>query len=265
MQHRHIPPRKLLVARCQPSKLLDVIEKAFNQIAIFVNMVIVFSRNYSIFPTRDDRFRVSRCDAQDELVGIIPFVGHDHHGFESVDQGVGLRYVRSLAASQKQTYRVPQSIHCGMNLCRQSATGPANGLRTFFFWAPAECWWARTMVLSKKSISKSGSFETALANRIQMPFSHQFANRTYTLCHFPNSLGKSRQGEPVRAIHRTASRNNLLSFAVTPQSLFFPAQSGSNRSHWSSRNSQRSMPPSPLGGITGRYISKSKQLIMNRP
>jgi len=210
-------------------------------------MLIVFSPNNAIFPAGDDRLCVSRRNAEDKRVGVVSLVSHNRQGTKSINQGLRLCYVRSFATSQKQTNGISQFINRSMNLCCQSTTRTSDVLRLFFFWAPAACWWARTMVLSMKSISKSGSPDTASANRAQVPFSHHRANRTYTLCQFPNSFGRSRQGEPVHAIQSTASRNTPLSLAVTPRSRCFPAQNGSNRAHWSSRNNNRSMPLSPFG------------------
>ena len=265
MQHGHKSPRKFLVARGQSPELFDTIEKSLHKVAIFVNMLIVFSPNNAVFSARDDCLCISRHNADDKRVGVVSLVSHNRQGIKSINQGLGLRYVRSFATSQKQTNGISQSIHCCMNLCRQSATRTSDILRPFFFWAPAACWWARTMVLSMKSISKSGSPDTASANRAQVPLSHHRANRTYALCQFPNSFGRSRQGEPVRAIQSTASKNSLLSLAVTPRSCFFPSQSGSNRAHWSSRKSNRSMPLSPLGDRIERSQAISKLLIVNRP
>ena len=265
MQHCHESPREFFVARRQSPELLDTIEKSFNEVAVFVNMVIVFSPNDTVFPAGDDRLCVSRRNTDDKRVGVVSLVSHNRQGIKSINQGLGLRYVRSFATSQKQTNGISQSIHRSMDLCRQSATRTSDVLRPFFFWAPAACWWARTMVLSMKSISKSGSPDTASANRTHVPFSHHRANRTYTLCQFPNSFGKSRQGDPVRAIQSTASKNNLLSLAVTPRSCCLPVQSGSNRAHWSSRNSNRSMPLPPLEDRFERSQAISKLLNVNRP
>ena len=247
MQHCHESPREFFVARRQSPELLDTIEKSFNEVAVFVNMVIVFSPNDTVFPAGDDCLCVSSHNAYDKRVGVVSFVSHNRQGIKSIDQGLGLRYVCSFAPGQKQTNGISQSIHRSMDFCRQSATRTSDVLRPFFFLAPAACWWARTMVLSMKSISKSGSPETASANRAQVPFSHHRANRTYTLCQFPNSFGRSRQGEPVRAIQSTASINSLLFLVVTPRSRCFHAQNCSNRAHWSSRNNNRSMPLPPLG------------------
>ncbi|MGF6816570.1 hypothetical protein OKW33_003441 [Paraburkholderia atlantica] len=53
----------------------------------------------------------------------------------------------------------------------------------------------------------------------------------YTVCHRPTSLGKSRQGQPVRPIQRTASTNQRLSLAVRPGSHSLPGKTDSIRAH----------------------------------
>src|SRR4051794_5743067 len=55
----------------------------------------------------------------------------------------------------------------------------------------------------------------------------QRRKRVNTLFQWPNSGGRSRQGNPARARHSTASRNSRLSFAVTPRSDFLPGNRAS--------------------------------------
>jgi hypothetical protein len=55
----------------------------------------------------------------------------------------------------------------------------------------------------------------------------QRRNRLKTLFQLPNSAGRSRQGNPARIRHSTASRNRRLSFAVTPRSDFLPGNRAS--------------------------------------
>src|SRR5438309_7140688 len=55
----------------------------------------------------------------------------------------------------------------------------------------------------------------------------QRRNRLDTEFQWPNSAGRSRQGNPARARHSTASRNSRLSFAVTPRSDFLPGNRAS--------------------------------------
>lgn len=182
MRHRHKSPRGFLIARRQSPEQLDTIEKSLNKVAAFVNMVIVFSLNNTVFPAGDDRLCVLSRNAYDKRIGVVSLASHTRQGTKSIDQGFGLRYVRSFATSQNQTNGIFQSVHRSMNFCRQSTTRTSDALRPFFFGAPVECWWARTMVLSMQSISKSGSPDTASANRAHVPFSHHRTNRTYTLC-----------------------------------------------------------------------------------
>jgi len=77
MQHRHKSPREFLIARRQSPELLDTIEKSFNKVAVFVNMVIVFSPDNAVFSAGDDRFCVSRRNADDKRVGVVSLVSHN--------------------------------------------------------------------------------------------------------------------------------------------------------------------------------------------
>ena len=139
MQHRHKSARKFLIARRQSPEPLDTVEESFNEIAVFVDILIVSSPNNVVFPAGDDRICVLRRNADGNRVGIVSLVNNNRQGIKSINQGLGLRYVRSFATSQKQTNGISQSINRSMNLCRQSATRTSDVLRTFFFCAPAAC------------------------------------------------------------------------------------------------------------------------------
>jgi len=134
MQHRHKSSREFLIARRQSPELLDTIEESFNKVAVFVNMVIVFSPNNTVFPAGDDRLCVSRRDAEDKRVGVVSLVSHNRQGIKSINQSLGLRYVSNFTTSQKQTNGISQSINRSMNLRCQSTTRTSDVLRPFFFW-----------------------------------------------------------------------------------------------------------------------------------
>src|SRR5258706_1968205 len=89
--------------------------------------------------------------------------------------------------------------------------------------------------------SMSGSSETASNIRLKTSALTQWRNRLKTVFQRPNCAGRSRQGAPVRAIHRTASRNNRASPPVRPGSVFFPRQCGSILIHWASVRLRRSI------------------------
>ena len=53
-----------------------------------------------------------------------------------------------LARAEHHLDRIAEGVDEHMNLGGQSSAGSADGLRAVFFWAPALCWRARTMVAS---------------------------------------------------------------------------------------------------------------------
>ena len=73
----------------------------------------------------------------------------------------------------------------------------------------------------------------------KIPFLDQRRKRRNALFQLPKPIGKSRQGAPVRTIHKTASTNNRLSAAVRPGSPLLPGKSGEIFSYWASLNSVR--------------------------
>lgn len=96
-----------------------------------------------------------------------------------------------------------------------------------FFAAPAVCWCARTAVLSIIKASMSEPVLTAsriLCHKLPSP---QRLKRVQVVCELPNFDGKSRHGEQVRTIHKTASINWRLSCVTRPGS---PAFLGSSKS-----------------------------------
>jgi len=82
-----------------------------------------------------------------------------------------------------------------------------------------------------KCRSKSGSSRRALKIRSQTPFCDQRQKRIYAVNQLPNASGRSRHGEPVRAIQRTASIKSRLSRPRQPGSPGLPDSSGAIRSH----------------------------------
>src|ERR1700722_7866800 len=75
------------------------------------------------------------------------------------------------------------------------------------------------MVLSIECHSVSTSTLTAANNRVHFPFFDQRSNRLKTVFQGPNSLGRSRQGTPVRRHQSTASMNIRSSLGGRPTLL----------------------------------------------
>jgi len=114
----------------------------------------------------------------------------------------------------------------------QPAAAAAEGFvaNAAFFWLPAACAWARTMVESSMTQSKSGSC-TASNRRFQTPVCAQRRQRLRCVSALPKRAGKVRHAAPWRAIHSTAFKNRRLSPAVRPTSPALPARCGASNAH----------------------------------
>src|SRR3990172_1708159 len=198
--------------------MFEPAEATFNEVAMRVQMLIVSAQLCTIGAWRNDGNRLVFGNIGKKRMGVIRFVGHDRACGQASEQRDGLRDIMHLSSGQAPTHSIAQTLHHGVDLGGQPAARAPERLVTVFFAAPAACWWARTMVLSMNTSSKSASLANSSKTRCQTPRSDQRANRLYTEFHCPKLLGRSRHGQPARAIHNTASTNRRLSSPVRPGS-----------------------------------------------
>jgi hypothetical protein len=194
-------------------------------------MTVKLSLLYAIGFGRYNRLNLALRKVLQYMIGVIAFVGQYGIGFKPFYQCLRMRHITDLSTTEQTAQRVAQRIDRRMDFGAQPAPGASEGLIACFFWAPAACWWALTTVLSIMSASKSRSAPRTLMMPSHLPRLHQRLKRVYVLCQLPSSAGRSRQGEPVRAIHSTASINRRLSAAVTPLSLALPGNIASIFAH----------------------------------
>src|SRR5471030_3003091 len=180
--------------------------------------------------TGDDSLNACRIQMLHDRVCIVSLVGSQTGGFQFAQQRQSLGTVSSLSARQMKARKHTQAVDQGVNLGAQSATRAPDRLFSFFFAAPAACWWARTIVLSIKTSSRSASPASLASTACHISARDHLEKRWYTLFHGPKSGGKSRHALPVRAIHSTASTNSRLSPAVRPGSVPLPGSKGAIRS-----------------------------------
>ena len=173
---------EFVVARGDASELLDPAEKTFDEVAIFVDMVIEISRVESVRARWNDSLAALGHDSLNKRVRIVALVGDDKPGRLILDQYFCLLDVGHLSCRENHTQRIAQGIDRHMQLGGQSASRAADLLDARFFWAPAECWWARTIVESMNKCSMSASPRKAVATRSQTPFSRQRERRTKARC-----------------------------------------------------------------------------------
>ena len=251
---------KFVVSGSDSTELLEAIEEALDEMACFVAMSVDGPFGLAVAAWWDVGNSTRCFNVLDQLIAVISLVGGDGCGLDAGDQGGALRDISHLPAGQDQANGVAQGIDAGVNLGGQPTSRTADRLiATVFLGAPAECWWARTMVASMNSSSRSASPWTASASRLHTPPTSQRANRIYTECHFPKFLGKSRQGQPVRAMNKTASTKRRLSAAPPPLSVGLPGSKCAICNHCLSFNISRFMCHTHIPGC------KHNSATVNRP
>ena len=116
-------------------------EEVFNQMARFVEFLVILALFFAVGFGRDDR-RFARFlqGNQHPRIGIESLVGDHRFGFQLRQQNVGTIQLAGLAAGEMKPRRVAQIIDRGMNLGAQSAlAAPDRLIGAPFLSAPALC------------------------------------------------------------------------------------------------------------------------------
>ena len=153
----------------------------------------------------------------DYLLGIIRFIRDGELRIKALDQGRGHNAVMRVAPGEYKPERVTQRVHRRVYFRCQSTAASANGLGCAAPLAPLACWWARTYEPSTMMDSKSASRLSSSMMVVQTPVLAHALKRLYTVCHGPNSSGRSRQGAPVRNIQTTPLRMQRVSALGLPR------------------------------------------------
>src|SRR5215210_6798000 len=129
-----------------------------------------------------------------------------------LQQGRHQRRLVPLPRRQERGHRLTGPLGAEVEFRREAAPAAAKGLIAAPFLAPAACWWARIVVLSRKcwrqstSPRASASACNAAKTRSQRSACCQRRKREYTVCHGPYRSGRSRQGTPVASRQRMPLR-----------------------------------------------------------
>ena len=148
------------VARGQPAKLLEAAEKAFEFVAVPVQIPVNHPLNETVFFAGNHGLGTKGGYLGQNRVRAVGFVGqHVASPFSGREQVGHAPAIGLLAGAEQQAQRVAQRIDPGVNLGRQPAATPAEGFvaDAVFFRLPAAWTCARTTVESSITQSTSGS------------------------------------------------------------------------------------------------------------
>src|SRR4051794_16616151 len=258
IEERRVP----CVTRGNGPELLELGEGVLDEVAPAVYVAVEVDGGPPVGLGRDHRGGTAIVKVRPEPVRIERFVAEQSPEGDARDQRPHADTVVVLAGQQDETHQVAEGVDKGDDLGRQTAARAANRLVPGPPFAPLAFWWAVTMMPSTRAYSKSGSSDRHSKTRPKTPPVTQRRKRWKTLFQWPKSLGRSRQGTPVRTPHSTASRNSRLSLAVAPGSEALPGSSGAIFSQTASPTMNRDLsstaptPPKrhlkhdpPAGGI----------------
>ena len=160
-----------VVARSNGPVLLQACEEVLDQMPSLVEVSVIFARLFVRYPGRNDHcFALVQERLDQPGLGIVGLVGNDSLRGCVLEQDIGSLEIMGLPWREKKACRVAQRIDRGMDLGAQAASAASEGL---FVWtppfAPALCWWARTMVASIMAYSLSASCAKASNTRCQTP------------------------------------------------------------------------------------------------
>ena len=167
---------EFVVSRGDAPELFQLVKEAFDEVALFVESLVVGERRAAIEFGRDDRLSLACKDSFAQVIGVITLVGDDRFGRKTLDQGVRLGNIVALAWPEQQADGIAESVGRDVDLRAQPTAGAvkALGIRPpLAIRAPAACWWARTIVELIISHSRSASVVSASRNLSNAPRSIQ--------------------------------------------------------------------------------------------
>ena len=130
----------LLVSGGDAAELLKFAEAAFNEVPLFVKLLVKWLLLRSGRVVWDDCDRTGIRDSGAEVVGIIGGIGHDDVRSIGAEKGLGLRSVAAMSSSKNDPGGTAEPPHSDMDFGAQAAARAAKGLILTPFFAPAACW-----------------------------------------------------------------------------------------------------------------------------
>lgn len=112
---------EFVVTGCDAPEVFDLVEEAFDEITVFVEMRVEAAPLRGCSASRDDRLCAAGGDGVHGALPVISLVRDNMSGPQSVEQAFDLGDVVALSAGQEEADRVAQSVGSSMDLGAQPA------------------------------------------------------------------------------------------------------------------------------------------------
>ena len=160
MKEAQVSGVQLLKPGEYPAIVFYLVDEAFDQMTLPVQVGIVGLGFVPVGAWRDDRTHVPVQDVLTEPLGIVSLVGNHVPTGITGYKPLGLGDVMLFSPGQDEPQGISQAVHGHVDLGAEPTPAPSQGLRrlaAFLGDAPAAQGWARTTVLSMMRYSISGS------------------------------------------------------------------------------------------------------------
>ena len=120
--------------------MLDFVDEPLNQIAVPVDVLVIWDSLRSSTARWDHGLRTTFCDSGAKTIGVETLVGQQMIEGQASDQVFSLKDVVHLARSQNETNGIAERVHTRADLRAQAAARTPD--RLIFappFLAPAAC------------------------------------------------------------------------------------------------------------------------------
>lgn len=155
IQESHEAERGFVVSCGDPAEVFELVEHALDDITFFAKLRIVLTLHFPIGFWWNDNESAHIIYRLNDVIRIIAFIRQHSIGVQSLQQRQCLLAVGSLPACQYEAYRISKCVTYCVHLRAEAAFAAAYRLILLPPFAPAACWWARTMVESIISHSVS--------------------------------------------------------------------------------------------------------------
>ena len=152
--------------------MFESTDESFDDVSELVPLAIMSADAMST-PRWNHGLSADGADLVSQRVAVVSLIANHKLGLELFQQDFATGHVVPLPFRQMELGRLALVIDRYMDFGAEAATGESQRLGVLPPFAPAACWWARTIVESSNRFDNSASPPSASSTRPQTPLLHQ--------------------------------------------------------------------------------------------
>ena len=157
MNHRGKAHLRLLKTQRKTTELLEITKEILYQMTPLIHLHVVVNGLDTIRSGGNHRRRITLLQLLAQGVAVVGPVGNQRLEFNAIKPGINADQIMALTGKQHEIRQVAQSVDHHADFGAWTTPRATDGLALGPPFAPAPCWWSRTMVPSMSRYSKSVS------------------------------------------------------------------------------------------------------------